>query len=120
MNHILDFIHQTSFADLPAQVQRQAQVCVLDLVGSLAGGQQTKLSAIIRQHACQAFGGDQASLLLDGRRCSAPGAALANGMTIDSMDIHDSYRQSLRLSYLRGVGRGLVGGPVQPVARPFG
>ncbi len=95
MKRILDFIHQTTFADLPSQVQDRARLCLLDLVGSLCGGQQTNLSKIIRQHACDAFGGNQATLLLDGRRCSAPGAALANGMTIDSMDIHDSYRESL-------------------------
>lgn len=95
MEHIFEFIHKTSYKDLPAEVQHLAQVCVLDVVGSLAGGLQTRLSAIIRDHACTAFGGNQASLLFDGRRCSAPGAAMANGMTIDSMDIHDSYRESL-------------------------
>ncbi len=95
MNHILEFIHETTFADLPPQVQHQARLCLLDLIGSLCGGRQTKLSKIIRQHAHDAFGGNQATLLFDGRRCSAPGAALANGMTIDSFDIHDSYRESL-------------------------
>jgi len=95
MKHIFEFIHETTYADLPPEVKHQAQVCVLDLIGSLIGGRQTKLSAIIREHAIVAFGGDQATFLLDGRQCSAPGAALANGMTIDSMDIHDSYRESL-------------------------
>ncbi|MFQ5923429.1 MAG: MmgE/PrpD family protein, partial [Anaerolineales bacterium] len=31
-------------------------------------------------------------LMLEGRRSSAAGAALANGMTIDSVDAHDGYR----------------------------
>ncbi len=95
MKQILEFIHHTTYADLPVDVQKQAQVCLLDLIGALVGGRQTKLSAIIRDHAAQVFGGDEATLLLDGRRCSAPGAALANGMTIDSMDIHDSHRETL-------------------------
>ena len=95
MTPIFDFIHQTSYADLPETVQNQAVRCVLDLCGSLIGGRQTRLSKIIRDHVCLAFGGDQATILLDGRRCSAPGAALANGMTIDSLDIHDSHRESL-------------------------
>jgi len=95
MKQIVEFIHDTTFADLPAEVRHQAQVCLLDLIGALVGGRQTKLSAIIREHAALAFGGNQATLLLDGRRCSAPGAALANGMTIDSMDIHDSHRETL-------------------------
>jgi 2-methylcitrate dehydratase PrpD len=95
MNHILAFIHETTPADVPVEVQRQAQLCLLDLIGALCGGRQTRLSAIIRDHACEAFAGDQATIFLDGRRCSAPGAALANGMTIDALDIHDSHRESL-------------------------
>lgn len=92
---VFEFIHEISWFDLPGEVQQQAQLCLLDLLGSLIGGRQTRLSAIIRDHAATVFGGDHASLLLDGRRCSAPGAALANGMTIDSLDIHDSHRESL-------------------------
>ena len=74
MKHILQFIHETTFAGLPPQVQRQAQWCLLDLIGVLIGGWQTKLAAIIRDHTAQVFGGDQATILLDGRRCSAPAA----------------------------------------------
>lgn len=95
MGHILQFIHQTTPADIPSQVQHQAKLCLLDLIGSLCGGRQTRLSKIIRDHTQVAFGGDQATILLDGRRASAPGAALANGMTIDALDIHDSHRESL-------------------------
>jgi 2-methylcitrate dehydratase PrpD len=95
MDQILEFIHETSYGDLPPSVRAQVVGCVMDTVGALCGGRQTRLSGIIRRHAYEAFGGDQATLLLDGRRCSAPGAALANGMTIDSLDIHDSHRESL-------------------------
>jgi 2-methylcitrate dehydratase PrpD len=95
INHVIEFIHNTRYADLPPQVQHMAQMCTLDLIGSLCGGRQTRLASIIREHACAAFGGDQASVLLDGRRVSAPGAALANGMSIDALDIHDSHRESL-------------------------
>ncbi len=72
-----------------------AEHCLLDTIGALCGGRLTDLSRIISDHAIEAFGGDEATVLLDGRRVSAPGAALANGMSIDSMDIHDSYRESL-------------------------
>lgn len=92
---VLDFIHDTTWADLPAAVQDRTNICLLDLCGSLAGGRMTPLSRIIYNFACQAYGGDQATLLLDGRQVSAPGAALATGMTIDALDIHDSHRTSL-------------------------
>ncbi len=35
--------------------------------------------------------GKELYLWLDGREVSPPGAALANGMTIDSLDIHDGH-----------------------------
>jgi 2-methylcitrate dehydratase PrpD len=92
---IIDFIHGVSYSDLPAEAREQAVWCTLDLCGALAGGVQTKLSRIIRDHAHAAFGGNQASLLLDGRRSSAPGAALATATTVDALDIHDSHRTSL-------------------------
>ncbi len=95
INRVVNFIHHTQYTDLPPEVRHMANLCLLDLVGTLCGGQQTRLAGIIRQHAVDAFGGNQASLLLDGRRVSAPGAALANGMSIDALDIHDSHRESL-------------------------
>jgi 2-methylcitrate dehydratase PrpD len=95
IQYVLSFLHDTTWNDIPSAVQQQANFVLLDLVGSLCGGRRTRLSQIIRRHALSAFGGEQASLLLDGRRCSAPGAALVNGMTIDSLDIHDSHRESL-------------------------
>ncbi len=89
-----DFIHQLSWADIPAVSQNMARRCLLDLLGVAASGTQTQLSQIIRQHALEQFGSSNggARLLFDGRRCSAAGAALANGMTIDSIDAHDGYK----------------------------
>jgi 2-methylcitrate dehydratase PrpD len=89
------FLHDLTWESLPAPVQHATVRCLVDLAGSLAAGRRTPMSAVARDHAALAFGGDQATLLLDGRRVSAPGAALATGMTIDSFDIHDSHRESL-------------------------
>jgi 2-methylcitrate dehydratase PrpD len=88
---IIDWIHDVSWADLPAGVQNQARRCLLDTLGAAIGGRQTRLSQIIRDFAASVFAGPGASLWLDGRQVSSPGAALANGMTIDSLDIHDGY-----------------------------
>ena len=89
------FLHETTYADIPADVRHQTTRCVVDLCAAVIAGRHTPMSAIARDHAAAAFGGDQASLLLDGRRVSAPGAALATGMGINSFDIHDSHRESL-------------------------
>jgi 2-methylcitrate dehydratase PrpD len=85
------FIHDLGWSDLPEMVRHQATRCLLDTVGTAIAGHQTDLSRIIHDFAASAFGGDGAQLWLDGRSVSAPGAALANGMTIDALDIHDGY-----------------------------
>ncbi len=88
------FLHRTQYDDLPEDVQTFAQRCLLDLIGVAVGGTRTKLSRIIRDHAAAHFGaGEQgAPLWFDGRTVSLPGAALSNGMTIDSLDAHDGFK----------------------------
>lgn len=94
----IDFLHKTHWQDLPESTREMAVTCVLDLLGVAASGTRTKLSGIITEHALEQFASAtperSARLLFDGRTCSASGAALANGMTIDSVDAHDGYRPS--------------------------
>lgn len=89
------FVRHTTNDSLPPAVRRMAERCLIDLVGTAAAGLSTPLSRIIRKHAVQTFGPGAGSpgarLLFDGRVASAPGAALAGGMTIDSFDAHDGH-----------------------------
>jgi 2-methylcitrate dehydratase PrpD len=85
----IEFIHETQWRDLPEAVRNQARRCLLDTLGAALGGRGTELSRIIHDFAAAAYGGGGARLWLDGRPVSPSGAALANGMTIDSLDIHD-------------------------------
>jgi 2-methylcitrate dehydratase PrpD len=94
MNPAIRFVHELCYNDLPDDVVRQAQRCLLDLIGTAAGGFVTDTSRLIRNHAARFFGvgsGPGARLLFDGRRVSPPGAALAGGLMIDSMDCHDGH-----------------------------
>ncbi|MBI5669127.1 MAG: MmgE/PrpD family protein [Chloroflexi bacterium] len=91
---VVTFIHDLRFADLPTGVVQQARRCLLDLIGTAAGGHTTDMTRIIRNHAARHFGAGAdggARLLLDGRRASPVGAALAGGTMIDSMDCHDGH-----------------------------
>src|SRR5579871_6055938 len=91
---LTDFIHGLRFDDLPEAVVAQARRCLLDLIGTAAGGSTTDTSRIIRNHAARHYGAgseDGARLLFDGRRASPAGAALAGGLTIDSLDCHDGH-----------------------------
>lgn len=86
------FIQDLRWDDLPDYVRAQARRCLLDTFGTAVGGRRTDLSAIIHNYAATVYQGHGAHLWLDGREVSPPGAALANGMTIDSLDIHDGER----------------------------
>lgn len=92
MEKVWNFAHDMMWDDLPAVVQQQARRCLLDTLGSGIGGRGTATGRIIHDFAAAVFGGGQAALWQDGRRVSAPGAALANGMTIDALDIHDGHK----------------------------
>lgn len=89
---IIDFIHNLTWDDIPDEVKNQARRCFIDTIGTAIGGRRTELSRIIHDFTAAAYGGNDAKLWLDGRFVSIPGAALAHGMTIDSLDIHDSCR----------------------------
>ena len=88
----IEFIHDLSWESIPAAVRHQAKRCFLDTIGVALGGRVTPTSRIIYNHAARCFGGDDTRLWFDGRAVSAPGAAMAHGMTIDSLDMHDSCR----------------------------
>jgi len=88
----IEFIHDVSWQDIPEEVHMQTKRCLLDTIGVAIGGKQTDLSRIIYNHAASVFGGVDANLWLDGRSTSMVGAALAHGMSIDSLDMHDSCR----------------------------
>jgi len=88
----IDFIHDLTWEAIPDDVRHQAKRCLLDTIGVAIGGRQTDLSRIIYDHAAACFGGQGGILWFDGRTLSMPGAVLAHGMTIDSLDLHDSCR----------------------------
>lgn len=86
-----EFIHKTSWQQLPEEVQHQARCCLLDTLGAAIGGRRTELSRIVHNFVASTYTGQGTHLWLDGREVVAPGAALANGMTIDALDIHDGH-----------------------------
>jgi len=89
--NLIDFIHNLIWNGLPKAVQNQARRCLLDTLGAALAGRRTKLSGIIHDFAAMTFPGRESPLWGDGRLVTPPGAALANGMTIDAMDIHDGF-----------------------------
>ncbi len=92
-SRFFEFTHSLQYEDIPTETIAFARRCLLDLVGVAAAGSKTQLSRIINNHAARHFAASDSSgsakLLYDAREVSPVGAALANGMTIDSVDAHD-------------------------------
>ena len=95
-NPVVRFIGDFRLEQAPDEAVYHAKRCLLDLIGVAAAGSTTSLSRIIGDHAAENFaaGNRGAALLFDGRRVSPPGAALANGMTIDAFDAHDGHPET--------------------------
>jgi 2-methylcitrate dehydratase PrpD len=90
---VLDFAAGTRWTDLPPKIRHQARRCLLDALGALVAGADTPVGRLMADFAVAQFGGNEATLLVDGRRTSATGAALANGFFGNALDIDDGYRR---------------------------
>ena len=67
-------------------------MCLVDNLGALLAGTLTRISQIGAEYAAITWPGDQATIVLHGKRASAIGAAFANGCAANGIDIDDSAR----------------------------
>jgi 2-methylcitrate dehydratase PrpD len=88
---VFEFTKNLTWEAIPNDVQHQSKRCLLDLIGVASAGRTTPTSDMINNHAAAMFGGGKSALFFDGRLVSPAGAAMANGMTIDSIDAHDGH-----------------------------
>jgi len=85
----VDFILGTTWEAVPQKVQEQAKMCLLDTLGSVLSGTLAPISRIMSSYASEHFSGNQASILLYGKRATAVGAAMANAYAGNALDIDD-------------------------------
>ena len=86
------FAEQLSIEDIPEDLLALLRRSFLDTMGVAAIGSSTQMSQIARRGAVALFGvgaAGGARLLMDGRRVSPAGAAMAGAFTVDSIDAHD-------------------------------
>ena len=86
---VSDFITGITWEQLPPAVQRQARMATLDTLGATLAGTLTPVSRITTDLAVKTWPGDEATVLLQGQRVSAVGAAFANGYAANGLDIDD-------------------------------
>ena len=63
---------------------------LLDNLGVAIGASKYKCSKIISEFVNENFKGDESFIWSTGEKTSMLGACLANGITLDSLDMHDS------------------------------
>ncbi len=86
------FIHDLVWEDVPEPVRRTARMCLVDSAGATLAGTVTRVSQIGADYAAATWPGEEATILLHGRRASPVGAAFANGCASNAIDIDDSAR----------------------------
>lgn len=82
------------YEDLPELTIIRARQVILDTLGTMLGGYQTRLGKLAADYAAQMHPGDEASLVADGRSSTAQGAAWANGVMGKYLGMDDSHPTS--------------------------
>lgn len=88
-NLVAQFIADAVWDALPAPVRRKALMALLDILGATLVGTLTPISRLTTDYAAETWPGDEATILLYGKRASAIGAAFANGYAANGIDIDD-------------------------------
>lgn len=86
------FVLDTNWQTLPRAVREKAVMCALDTCGAILAGTAAPVADIGRRVAIKCFSGTEAGLWLSRHRASRPGAALANGLAANALDIDDGHR----------------------------
>jgi 2-methylcitrate dehydratase PrpD len=86
------FINESTYEDFPQEVKNKAKICVMDLIGALIGGSQTKAFKIASNFSQNIWSGKESTILIEKKKCNCVGAAFANSVAANAIDIDDGYR----------------------------
>eukprot|EP00466_Bigelowiella_natans_P010908 jgi/Bigna1/76354/fgenesh1_pg.40_\ len=78
------------YGDIPPEVLNETKRAVLDTIGTALGAQKLEITKIVNKFIRASFPGSQAKTWFSGHPTSALGAALANGLITDGLDMHDT------------------------------
>ena len=101
---MLDFIHDTRWEKMDNNLQNQAKKCFLDLASVICCGAKNNSSKTIARYVESNYPNGDVTILATGKKTNLIGAAMANGMSANALDLDDGY------SLLRGhPGSGFFG-----------
>lgn len=88
-DRIASFIRDTKWELLPEAVRKKTLICLLDNLGVTLVGTLAPVSITASRFAVENWGGSDSSILLHGKKVSAPGAAFANACAANALDLDD-------------------------------
>ncbi len=104
LSQLINFIQNTKYANLSGEVQQQAKKCFLDLAGVLTAGAKNNSAKRSAAYVKDNYPAGKCTVFSTGEKSNLIGAALANGMSANALDLDDGY------SLLRGhPGSGFFG-----------
>ena len=89
---IANYAATRRFDDLDELTVIRARQVMLDFIGTMLGGYQTRLGKLAADYAAEMLGGDEAAIAGDSRRSSLEGAAWANAVSGKYLGMDDSHR----------------------------
>jgi len=93
---VVDFVRNASWDNFPPEVQEKAKICLLDGLCAIITGGNVPITRITNSYAKKLWtGADEATILKDGSRSNAIGAALVNAAAGNALDIDDGCRHVL-------------------------
>ncbi len=87
-----EFAAERRYSDLSELTIIRARQVLLDFVGTMIGGYQTRLGQLSADYAADMIAGDEATIVADGRRSTVEGAAWANATMGKFLGMDDSHR----------------------------
>jgi 2-methylcitrate dehydratase PrpD len=91
-NTLSEFIESVRLSDLPGPARDRLWLLLADMAAVCAAGRPAPASALAAGYAHAVHPGQEATLLYDGSRAGAVGAAFANGVLANVLDFDDGHR----------------------------
>jgi 2-methylcitrate dehydratase PrpD len=91
---LAEYIHRTSYGDIPKEIHRFAKLCILDWIGVTLGGSREPVSDIMLDLIDIVGGNKHATILGKGVKTNLLLAALANGTMSHALDFDDTLKES--------------------------
>lgn len=83
------FIMGLTWEDLPRNVARRAVMCVIDTLGAMLAGRSAQAASIAAETAAAWWPMPEAHLIVRSGQAAAPGAAFANAVAANAVDVDD-------------------------------